>query len=168
MFCFGRIYDGKQRVMKPSEIFTVSVKAYCPREENGVSWKYLLKTGCCLLSSALLLCHWDSEQWGQCRSIERHQGWNKGAIQWECPMFWLFHRSVSPTVHCLITSLWSITFTVQLMWHPPLFKVYTGPCEHQDDLYSPCRSRDFVRCTWHFLASKSMTGHLLEYNHFMV
>lgn len=68
----------------------------------------------------------------------------------------------------LITSLWSITFTVQLMRHPPLFKVYTRPCEHQDELYSARRSRDFVWCTWHCVASKSMTGHLLEYSHFMV
>lgn len=34
--------------MKPREIFTVSVRAYYPGEENGVNWKYLLKTGCCL------------------------------------------------------------------------------------------------------------------------
>lgn len=49
-FSFGRIYDGKQRVMKPREIFTISVRAYYPRKENGVNKKYLLKTGCCLTS----------------------------------------------------------------------------------------------------------------------
>lgn len=37
VFSFGRIYDGKQRVMKPREIFTVSVKAYYPGEEKGVN-----------------------------------------------------------------------------------------------------------------------------------
>lgn len=47
-FSFERIYDAKRRVMKPREIFTVSVRAYYPEEENGVNWKYLLKTGCCL------------------------------------------------------------------------------------------------------------------------
>lgn len=64
-FSFGRIYDGKQQVMKPREIFTVSVRAYYPGEENGVNWKYLLKTGCCLLSergpAVFRLCHHCSE-----------------------------------------------------------------------------------------------------------
>lgn len=36
--------------MKPREIFTISVRAYYPRKENGVNKKYLLKTGCCLTS----------------------------------------------------------------------------------------------------------------------
>lgn len=35
----GRIYDGKQRVAKPGEMFTVSVRAYYPRNENEVNGK---------------------------------------------------------------------------------------------------------------------------------
>lgn len=33
---FGRIYDSKQKVMKPREIFTVSVRAYYPQDEDQV------------------------------------------------------------------------------------------------------------------------------------
>ncbi len=53
--------------MKSREIFTVSVRAYYPREENGVNKKYLQKTGCCLLSerrkkkTVFPLCHQSSK-----------------------------------------------------------------------------------------------------------
>ena len=148
VFSCGRIYDGKQRVMKPREIFTVSVRAYYPGEENGVNWKYLLKTGCCLLSerkggknTVFPLCHRRSHISNSEVSVEASDidgAESKWAIHCKRLMSGLLHRSVLHMVHCLITLLWSITFTVQLMWRLPLFKVYTRPpCEHGDDLYSP-------------------------------
>ena len=175
VFSLGRIYDSKQRVMKPREIFTVSVRAYYPGEGNGVNWKYLLKTACCLLSerkkTVFPLCHQSSNISNSEVSVEA-SNINKTEINeqfsWELLMFWLFYRSTLPMVQCLITLLRSITFTVQLMWHLSLFKVYTRPpCEHRDDVHSPYRSRAFVWCACHCLVPNSMTDGLLEKSHFM-
>lgn len=118
--------------MKLREIFTVSVRAYYPREENGVNWKYLLKTGCCLLpergerkKTVFPLFHPSSKISNSEVSVEGSNINNLG-INGQfttIPMLCVFSRSVLHMVHCLITLVCSVAFKVQLIRHILLFKV---------------------------------------------
>lgn len=152
--------------MKPREIFTVSVRAYYPQEENGVNKKYLQKTVCCLCLEkqpsfciTRVLRSWDSEV--------RNDPWNidkTGINEQFTEDFWCSDcsfRSILPMVHRLITLLWSITFTVQLMWH--LYLKCTQD-HHVNAEIIHTRHREagtFFWRTCHCLVLNLMTKHLL-------
>lgn len=115
MFCFS---DGFMRVMKPREIFSISIRTYYPSEENGVCKKY--PKLCCLLfergkPSSLRVTSIPKSPTG--RSVLRISI-NKAGINEQLTN----NRSVSPLVPCLIALLWYITFSVQLMWHQSVHK----------------------------------------------
>lgn len=145
-FSFERIYDGKQRVMKPREIFTLNVRAYYPQEENGVNKNICWKL--CVVSVLTAFCLYHESFLQTVRSVLAHE---KSMRQDSDVLF-------SGVVYCLITLLWSITFTMQLMWH--LYLKCTQD-HHLNAKITDTHRRETVWRTCHCLVINLKTGHLL-------